>query len=94
LAVALLLLWASGRSFGVEGTESDREEPAEPPHFELHILDVSEGHAAIIDFGDKEILIGSGDEDTLYNYISATGIIDGPIELALLPTLTRGVSRD
>ncbi len=90
LAVALLLLWASGRSFGVEGTESDKEEPAEPPHFELHILDVSYGHAAIIDFGDKEILIGSGDEDTLYNYISATEMIGGPIELAVVTNANQG----
>jgi len=61
-----------------------------PPHFSttsftVHFLDVGVGDAAIIDIGEKEIIIDGGNYiNDLSNYIQDTGIIDGPVELVVV----------
>jgi beta-lactamase superfamily II metal-dependent hydrolase len=53
--------------------------------FQIYFLDVGTGDATIIDMGDKEIVIDGGDSVSILNdYAKATGIIDGPIELAVV----------
>jgi glyoxylase-like metal-dependent hydrolase (beta-lactamase superfamily II) len=46
---------------------------------------VGTGDSAIIDIGDKEIVIDGGlTTKVLSDYVARTGIIDGPIELLVL----------
>lgn len=55
------------------------------PAFQVHFLDVGTGDSAIIDVGDKEIVIDGGDSiSVLHDYAKRTGIIDGPIELVVV----------
>lgn len=53
--------------------------------FTVHFLDVGTGDAAIIDIGDREIIIDGGNSPTvLRNYIRERDIIDGPVELVVV----------
>jgi beta-lactamase superfamily II metal-dependent hydrolase len=53
--------------------------------FAVHFLDVGTGDSAIIDMGDREIVIDGGDSATvLAQYAEDTGIISGPIELVVV----------
>ncbi|MEH6472753.1 MAG: SH3 domain-containing protein [Halopseudomonas sp.] len=53
--------------------------------FTVHFLDVGVGDAAIIDIGDREVIIDGGNYiNDIYDYITETGIVDGPIELAIV----------
>ena len=53
--------------------------------FKVHFLDVGTGDSAIIDIGDKEIIIDGGNSATvLTNYLKSHPIIDGPIELVIV----------
>ena len=55
------------------------------PSFEVHFLDVGTGDSAIIDIGDREIVIDGGDSARiLRDYAAETGIINGPIELLVV----------
>jgi len=59
--------------------------PAQSSTFTLHFLDVGTGDSAIIDMGDREIVIDGGDSIRVLNaYVDETGIIDGPIELVIV----------
>lgn len=77
-------------SNGIEGfvhkawTNLVPDGPAEP-QFQVHFLDVGTGDAAIIDVGDREIVIDGGDSTkVVHDYAARTGIIDGPIELVVV----------
>lgn len=60
------------------------DEPTEPT-FQVHFLGVGTGDSAIIDIGDREIVIDGGDSTrVLDDYAARTGIIDGPIELVVV----------
>lgn len=53
--------------------------------FKVHFLDVGTGDSAIIDIGDKEIVIDGGNSTTvLPAYLKSHPIIDGPIELVIV----------
>lgn len=53
--------------------------------FSVHFLDVGTGDAAIIDIGEREIIIDGGNfPNDLRNYLDETGILDGPIELVIV----------
>jgi competence protein ComEC len=53
--------------------------------FAVHFLDVGTGDAAIIDMGETEIVIDGGDSvRVLTDFVTDTGIIDGPIELLVV----------
>lgn len=53
--------------------------------FAIHFIDVGTGDAAIIDMGDREIVIDGGNSTRVLNaYAERTGIIDGPIELVVV----------
>src|SRR5688572_31166364 len=53
--------------------------------FQVHFLDVGTGDSAIIDVGDREIIIDGGDSTRiLHDYVARTGVIDGPIELVVV----------
>jgi hypothetical protein len=53
--------------------------------FKVHFLDVGTGDAAIVDMGDREILIDGGNSATvLTNYLRKNKLIDGPIELVVV----------
>lgn len=53
--------------------------------FAIHFLDVGTGDSAIIDMGDREIIIDGGDSIRVLNaYAERIGIIDGPIELVVV----------
>jgi beta-lactamase superfamily II metal-dependent hydrolase len=53
--------------------------------FKVHFLDVGTGDSAIIDIGDKEIIIDGGNSTkVLPEYLKAHPIIDGPIELVIV----------
>jgi beta-lactamase superfamily II metal-dependent hydrolase len=53
--------------------------------FKVHFLDVGTGDSAIIDIGDKEIVIDGGNSSTiLKKYVTERQIIDGPIELVVV----------
>lgn len=55
-----------------------------PGVFWVHFVD-TEGQSAVIDFGDLEIIIdGGGRPNVLRQYLTATRIVDGPIELAVV----------
>ena len=63
--------------------------------FKVHFLDVGTGDAAIIDIGDKEIIIDGGNSATvLTNYLKSHPIIDGPSNWSssrtAIPTTGRG----
>jgi beta-lactamase superfamily II metal-dependent hydrolase len=61
--------------------------PDAPPvsGFQIHFLDVGTGDAAIVDMGDREIVIDGGESvSVLHDYAARTGIIDGPIELVVV----------
>jgi competence protein ComEC len=61
--------------------------PAQPftGSFQIHFLDVGTGDSAIIDMGDREIVIDGGDSvRVLHDYAARTGVIDGPIELVVV----------
>lgn len=54
-------------------------------HFELHMVDVGNGDALILDVGDREVLIDGGMYPApLSNYLGSRPLIDGPIELAVV----------
>lgn len=51
----------------------------------VHFLDVGTGDSAIIDMGDKEIVIDGGDSiSVLDRYVRNTGVIQDPIELLVV----------
>lgn len=53
--------------------------------FEIHFLDVGTGDSAIVDMGDKEIVIDGGDSiSVLHDYARREKIIQGPIELVVV----------
>lgn len=53
--------------------------------FAVHFVDVGTGDAAIIDVGDREIVIDGGDSrSVLQDYVDRTGIIQNPIELKVV----------
>src|SRR5687767_14603748 len=53
--------------------------------FAVHFLDVGTGDAAIIDIGSTEIVIDGGDSvQVLTDYVTRTGLVDGPIELVVV----------
>ena len=53
--------------------------------FTIHFLDVGTGDAAIVDMGDREIIIDGGNSPTvLSNYVRDRNIIDGPVELVVV----------
>ena len=53
--------------------------------FKVHFLDVGTGDSAIIDIGDREIVIDGGNSSTiLKKYVTDRQIIDGPIELVVV----------
>ena len=53
--------------------------------FKVHFLDVGTGDAAIIDMGDREVIIDGGNSPTvLTNYVRQNNLIDGPIELVVV----------
>ncbi len=53
--------------------------------FAVHFIDVGTGDAAIIDMGDREIIIDGGNfPNDLRNYADENNIIDGPIELLIV----------
>lgn len=54
-------------------------------NFSVHFLDVGTGDAAIIDMGDREVVIDGGDSVKVLNaYAQRTQVIDGPIELLVV----------
>jgi beta-lactamase superfamily II metal-dependent hydrolase len=56
-----------------------------PLAFKIHFLDVGTGDSAIIDIGDKEIIIDGGDSLTgLHEYAKKEEIIQGAIELVVV----------
>lgn len=58
---------------------------ADPVRFQVHFLDVGTGDSAIIDIGEKEIIIDGGDSTrVLYDYAKSTDVIDGDIELVVV----------
>jgi len=76
-------------SNGVEGFVSKAFSKIIPaasePNFQVHFLDVGTGDSAIIDVGDKEVVIDGGlSTKILSDYATRTGIIDGPIELLVV----------
>lgn len=57
----------------------------EPVRFQVHFLDVGAGDSAIIDIGEREIVIDGGDSTRiLSDYARETQIIDGEIELVVV----------
>lgn len=53
--------------------------------FKIHFLDVGTGDSAIIDMGEKEIVIDGGNFiNDLHDYANKEGIIQGPIELVVV----------
>jgi len=53
--------------------------------FQIHFLDVGTGDSAIIDMGDREIVIDGGDSvRVLHDYAARTGLIEDPIELVVV----------
>lgn len=51
----------------------------------IHFLDVGTGDSAIIDMGDREIIIDGGDSIKVLNhYAKRTGVIQDPIELVVV----------
>jgi len=53
--------------------------------FNIHFLDVGTGDSAIIDIGDREVVIDGGDSvRVLHDYCARTGVIQDPIELAVV----------
>lgn len=69
-------------------TSAAREQDAEAVRAQgtvaLHVIDV-EGLALVLDMGTKEIVIdGGNNRDALLDYLSATGIVDPPIELVIV----------
>ena len=59
--------------------------PVDVSSFVAHFLDVGTGDAAIIDAGDREIVIDGGDSiRVLSEYATRTAVIDGAIELAVV----------
>jgi len=51
----------------------------------IHFLDVGTGDSAIIDMGDREIIIDGGDSIKVLNeYVKRTGVIQDPIELVVV----------
>jgi competence protein ComEC len=89
-AVPLLIALAGGMLPRAPELRAPRAVAALPPQvasspFAVHFLDVGTGDSAIIDIGDQEIVIDGGDSiAVLNNYAARMGIIDGPIELAVV----------
>lgn len=53
--------------------------------FQVHFLDVGTGDSAILDMGDREIVIDGGDSTSiLHDYVSERDIIQDPIELLVV----------
>ncbi len=53
--------------------------------FEIHFLDVGTGDSAIVDLGDREIVVDGGNSvRVLHDYAESTGIIQDPIELVVV----------
>ena len=82
---------AAGNSFQIGRTIVVPDESGVAPltvasgTFSVHFLDVGTGDAAIIDMGDKEVVIDSGDSIKVLNaYVERMQIIDGPIELLVV----------
>jgi competence protein ComEC len=77
-------------SNGVEGFVSKAwttlsEVSIQEQPFAVHFVDVGVGDAIIVDMQDKEIVIDGGRwPNDLNDYIDATNIIDGPIELVIV----------
>jgi beta-lactamase superfamily II metal-dependent hydrolase len=85
-------------SNGIEGfvskawtTRITAPAPPSPPAagsdipFTIHFLDVGTGDSAIVDMGDREIIIDGGNAPTvLRNYVRDRNIIDGPVELVVV----------
>ena len=78
---------------GIEGfvskawtTRRTQPVPSADPSFTVRFLDVGTGDSAIIDIGDREIIIDGGNSPTvLRNYLQAhADLIDGPIELVVV----------
>jgi len=66
--------------------------------FVVHFLDVGTGDSTIIDIGDREIIIDGGDSTLVLNaYANRAEIVDGPVELVVVPhgdtDQWRGLSR-
>ena len=58
---------------------------SESSPFTVHFIDVGNGDAAIIDRGDREIIIDGGNSTRVLNeYLNEHDIIDGPIELVIV----------
>jgi beta-lactamase superfamily II metal-dependent hydrolase len=58
---------------------------ATTPPFRVHFIDVGTGDAAIIDIGDREIVIDGGNYvNDITTYARDLAIIDGPIELLVI----------
>ena len=67
-----------------QGRGQDPDSPPTTTPVALHVVDV-EGLALILDMGEKEIVIDGGNgRDDLLDYLLATRIIDGPIELVII----------
>lgn len=63
----------------------DPVDPAAISNNVVHFLDVGTGDAAIIDMGDREIVIDGGDSIRVLNaYAEHTGVVDGDIELVIV----------
>lgn len=52
--------------------------------FDLYVIDVVTGDGLVIDMGDKEIVIDGGMHTGFEKYIEAKGLIQDPIELAIV----------
>src|SRR5262249_18882663 len=61
------------------------DDPSSIDEFEIHFLDVGTGDAAILDVGNREMIVDGGDGvSTVADYVEETGIIQDPIELAVV----------
>ena len=76
---------------GLEGFVPKRWTEVKPDPVDLsgatiiHFLDVGTGDSAIIDMGDREIIIDGGDSIKVLNhYAKRTGVIQDPIELVVV----------
>ncbi len=65
--------------------EEDQSPYFDPSKFTVHFIDVGVGDSAIIDMGEKEIIIDGGNYiNDLHNYINQNNLVDGPIELVIV----------
>jgi beta-lactamase superfamily II metal-dependent hydrolase len=57
-----------------------------PEHvlFDLHVLDLEYGQAALLDLGEAEVLVDAGNGPDVATYFDACNCIDGDIELAVI----------